>query len=64
MRKNLEQLLRRHRAVFELRALSGEQISYEVALPLDQSTDRISNAIAALNGGEATAVEWEEKKDD
>lgn len=64
IRKNLEQLLQRHRALFELRALTAEQISYEVALPLDQSTDRISNAIAALNGGEATAVEWEEKKAD
>jgi uncharacterized membrane protein YhiD involved in acid resistance len=64
VRTNLEKLLRRHRAVFELRALSGEQISYEVALPLDQSTDRLSSAIAALNGGEATAVQWQDKKDD
>jgi uncharacterized membrane protein YhiD involved in acid resistance len=64
LRANLERVLRRHHALFELRALSGEQISYEVALPLDQSTDKISNAIAALNGGQATAVEWEEKKGD
>ena len=63
IRKNLEKLLQRHRALFELRALTAEQISYEIALPLDQSTDKISNAIAALNGGEATAVEWEEKKE-
>jgi hypothetical protein len=49
--------------VFELRGLSAEQISYEVALPFDQSTDKISNGIAALNGGMATSVEWEEKKD-
>ena len=62
MRKNLEQLLRRHRAVFELRALSGEQISYEVALPLDQSTDRLSSAIAALERrrGDGRAVGREE----
>jgi uncharacterized membrane protein YhiD involved in acid resistance len=64
MRKNLEKVLQRHRAVFELRSLSGEMISYEIALPLDQSTDRLSSAIAALNGGEATAVQWEEKKKD
>ncbi|MGH7337155.1 MAG: DUF4956 domain-containing protein [Myxococcota bacterium] len=63
IRKNLERLLRQHRAAFELRALTAEQISFEVALPLDQSTDKLSNAIAALNGGEPTAVEWEEKKD-
>jgi uncharacterized membrane protein YhiD involved in acid resistance len=64
LRSGLERLLRRHRALFELRAQSGEQISYEVALPLDQRTDTLSNAIAALNGGQATAVEWEEKKQD
>ncbi len=64
IRKNLERLLQRHRAVIELRALTAEQISFEVELPLDQSTDRLSHAIAALNGGEPTAVAWEEKKDD
>lgn len=63
IRANLEKLLRRHRAPFELRALTAEQISYEVSLPLDQSTDSLSNAIASLNGGEPTAVEWQDKKD-
>jgi uncharacterized membrane protein YhiD involved in acid resistance len=64
LRNGVERLLRRHRAMFELRSMSGEQISYEVALPLDQRTDTLSNAIAALNGGQATAVEWEAKKED
>ena len=62
LRKNLERLLRRNRATFELRTLSEEQISYDVALPLDQSTDSLSNAIASLNGGQAKAVQWEEKE--
>jgi uncharacterized membrane protein YhiD involved in acid resistance len=64
LRKDVERLLSRHRASFELRALSETEISYEVTLPYDQSTDKISNAIAAMNGGEVTAVQWEEKKDD
>ncbi len=64
LRTGLERLLRRHRAWFELRTLSGERISYEGTLPLDQRTDTLSNAIAALDGGRATAVEWEDKKDD
>src|SRR5262249_53016106 len=64
LRKNLERVLRRHHALFELRGLSAQQISYEVALPFDQSTDKISNAITTLNGGQATAVEWQEKKND
>jgi hypothetical protein len=62
--KDVERLLRRHRATFELRALSETELSYDVALPYDLSTAKISNAIGALNGGEVTAVNWEEKKDD
>ena len=64
LRSNLERLLRRYRATFELRALSEEEISYEVVLPFDQGTDKLSNAIAALNGGEIRGVHWEDKKDD
>jgi uncharacterized membrane protein YhiD involved in acid resistance len=64
LRANVERLLRRHHATFELRALSETELSYEVGLPFDQSTDKISNAIAALNGGEVTAVQWEDRKDD
>ena len=64
LRSKLEMLLRRYRVRFEMRALSEHQLSYEVALPLDQRTDVISNAIAALNGGQATSVEWEAKKAD
>ena len=64
LRTNIERLLRRYRATFELRALSDTELSYELAVPYDQSTDKISNAIAALNGGQVTAVHWEEKKDD
>ena len=63
IRQSVERLLRRHRATFEMRTLSPEQISYDVALPLDQSTDDISSAIAALNEGEDMSVTWEEKKD-
>jgi uncharacterized membrane protein YhiD involved in acid resistance len=64
LRTKLEQLLRRYRVRFEMRALTETQLTYEVALPLDQRTDVISNAIAALNGGEPSAVQWEAKKSD
>jgi len=64
LRGGVEQVLRRYRGDFELRALSETELSYEVSLPFDQSTDKISNAIAALNGGEVTAVQWEDKKED
>jgi uncharacterized membrane protein YhiD involved in acid resistance len=64
LRTPLERVLRKHKATFEMRSLSDKQIAYEVALPLEQRTDAISSAIAALNGGETTAVEWEDKKAD
>jgi uncharacterized membrane protein YhiD involved in acid resistance len=64
LRTNVERLLRRYHATFEVRALSETELSYDVALPFDQSTDKISNAIAALNGGVVTAVHWEDRKDD
>lgn len=64
LRPKLEQLLRRYRVRFEMRALTETQLTYEVALPLDQRTDVIANAIAALNGGEPSAVQWEAKKSD
>jgi hypothetical protein len=55
-------LLRRNRATFEMRTLSEEQLSYDVALPLDRSTDSLSSAIASLNGGYAKSVQWDEKE--
>jgi hypothetical protein len=62
LRTRLERVLRRYQASFELRSASAEAVCYEVRLPFDHGTDAVSNAIAALNGPEGTAVEWEEKK--
>lgn len=59
----LEALLTRHRIEHELRTKSNEEICYEVKLPLDRRTDRLSNVILALDPQNATAVEWEEKKE-
>ena len=56
----VEQLLRRHRAKFELRASGPEELAYELHLPIDRTTDVLSKQIAELEN--ETAVEWEEKK--
>ena len=64
LRKPLERLFPQYVTNFEMRSLSEQQLSYEVELPLDRGTDALSNAIAALDGGQVTAVEWEEKKSD
>jgi len=58
----LEKLLARHHIEFEVRTVSKEEISYEVALPINRKTDRLSNVILALDPDNATAVDWEEKK--
>ena len=58
----LEKLLARHRVEFELRTVSQEEICYEVAMPINRKTDRLSTVILALDPKNATAVEWEEKK--
>jgi uncharacterized membrane protein YhiD involved in acid resistance len=62
LRPRLEQLLRRHQVLFELRSSSQEEIWYEVQLPVGRRTDRLSNAVLALAPDEDTAVEWEDKK--
>jgi uncharacterized protein DUF4956/MgtC family protein len=62
LRPAVEQMLRRQRVPFELRTSSADEVSYEVLLPYEQPTDRLSNAILALDERGETAVEWEEKK--
>ena len=60
LRPELEAVLRRHDVKFELRTSGAKELVYETHLPLDALTDRISNAIQALDG-EGDIV-WEEKK--
>ncbi|MEO8259459.1 MAG: DUF4956 domain-containing protein [Acidobacteriota bacterium] len=62
LKPRLEQLLTRHHLDFELRTVSKEEICYEVPLPINRKTDRLSSVILALDPDNATAVEWEEKK--
>jgi len=62
MKPQIEQLLTRHRLPFELRSSSNEEIHYEVRVPLERKTDRLSDLITKLDP-ETTAVEWEEKKE-
>ena len=62
LKPRLEELLRRSKLGFELRASATDEISYEVQLPLKRRTDRISNDILALDKSGETTVEWEEKK--
>jgi Domain of unknown function (DUF4956)/MgtC family len=59
----LEEVLRRTRFEYELRSTAEDGLSYDVQVPLDRKTDRISEQILKLDPEKATAVEWKDKKD-
>jgi hypothetical protein len=62
LRSDVEALLRRSEARFELRSAGAKELVYEVHLPFSLRTDRIANAILLLQPGGDTEVTWEEKK--
>lgn len=62
LRAPIENLLRRQQIRYELRTSSQDELSYLVDIPYDRRTDRLSNAILALDESGETSVEWDEKK--
>ena len=62
LRPKVEEILRRYHLEFELRASSDEELCYDVQVPLELQTDRVSNAILQLDPDGHAAVEWSEKK--
>lgn len=62
LRPQIEAILRRFELPFELRVSSDEEVSYDVAVPLEVKTDRITNAILRLDQDGHAAVDWTEKK--
>ena len=62
LRPQIETILRRYRLKYELRTSSDEEVCYEVAVPHEVQTDRVSNAILKLDPEGHAAVDWTEKK--
>ena len=62
LRPQIEVILRRYRTKFELRTSSDDEVVYDVSIPLELQTDRISNAILKLDPEGHASVEWIEKK--
>lgn len=62
MRSEVESLLRKNGVGFEARTTGQDELSYEVDLPPRKRTDRLSNAIIALDRKAEISVGWEEKK--
>jgi uncharacterized membrane protein YhiD involved in acid resistance len=62
MRPKFEEILRRYKLRFELRTSSDDEVCYDVQVPLELATDRVSNAILKLDPEGHASVEWGEKK--
>ena len=62
LRPKIEDLLSRSRLEFSMRTISNEEIVYEVQVPIDRKTDRLSNAILKLDPENATGVELKKKE--
>lgn len=61
-RGQFEAILRRNHIDFDLRAASGDQVTYEVFVPFDLSHDHVSDALLTLDPTGHSAVDWTEKK--
>ena len=63
IKPKLDALLSRYRFEFELRGTTQEELHYEVRMPSEGKTDRLSERILKLDTENVTEVEWEEKKE-
>ena len=62
MRPQFEEILRRYKLKYELRTSSDEEVCYDVQVPIELRTDRVSNAILKLDPDGHASVEWADKK--
>jgi len=63
MKDPIEGVLHRRRIPFELVSTSADKICYEVKMPLDTHTERVSDALMNLNPAQGVNVKWEHKKE-
>ena len=63
VKPRVEELLHRNRLEFELRSSKEDEICYDVKLPLERKTDRLSDTILKLDADNVSGVEWNEKKE-
>ncbi|HEU5169770.1 MAG TPA: MgtC/SapB family protein [Gemmatimonadales bacterium] len=59
---DVERLLREQRISYELRATGQDELEYQVRLPARKRTDRVANAIKALDHERKLAVELDAEK--
>ena len=59
----IERVLRRQRIPFELVSTSADEIVYEVKLPTDTHTEKVSDALMGLPAAHEINVKWKHQKD-
>jgi hypothetical protein len=62
LRPQIETVLRRYHATFELRASADDSVTYAVETPATVHVDRISTAFETIAQRPGLAVEWDEQK--
>jgi hypothetical protein len=62
LRPKVEAILRQFNLHFELRTSSDAELCYDVQVPFEVQTDRVSNEVLRLDPDGHAAVEWSEKK--
>ena len=62
LRPAVEKILQRYHLEFDLRTSSDAELSYDVKVPIEGDTDRVTDRLLALDPQGHVAVEWDEKK--
>jgi len=62
LRPQIEAILSRHKLKYEIRTTSDEEVCYDVQVPLEMKTDRVTNAILKLDPEGHASVDWLDKK--
>ena len=62
LRPQIEAILSRYKLQYEIRTTSDQEVCYDVQVPLDMKTDRITNAILKLDPEGHASVDWTDKK--
>lgn len=63
LKAEIEKLLGGAKCKYELRFASKEELHYDVRLPFETKTDRLSELLLAIDPANETAIDWEEKKE-
>ena len=62
LRPEIETILSRYKLDYEIRTTSDEEVCYDVQVPLELKTDRVTNAILKLDPEGHASVDWTDKK--